>query len=127
MNDKIFAVWGLSFKPGTNDIRKAPSVKIIKNLLAMGAKLQVFDPQAMKEIKRVFNDKIVYANFSYEALNNADCLLLLTEWNEFRNPDFEKMKTLMKNSIIFDGRNQYINANLQEKGFEYYRIGKLYD
>ncbi len=82
----------------------------------------------MEEVKKVFKDKIIYANSAYEALNNADCLLLLTEWNEFRNPDFEKMKTLLKTSIIFDGRNQYINANLKEKGFEYYRIGKsVYD
>ncbi len=124
LEGKTFAVWGLAFKPKTNDIRKAPSVIIIKKLLEIGAKLQVFDPQAIEEAKKIFADRIIYTGSSYEALNNADCLLLLTEWNEFRNPDFDKMKTLLKTPIIFDGRNQYTDINLKEKGFEYYRIGK---
>ena len=124
LKDKTFAVWGLSFKPKTNDVRKAPSLTIIENLLEKGANVQVFDPQAIEETKKIFKEKIMYANSSYEALNNADCLLLLTEWNEFRNPDFEKMKTLLKTPIIFDGRNQYINIDL--KGFEYYGIGKSF-
>ncbi len=124
LSDKTFAIWGLSFKPKTSDIRKAPSLTIINKLLELNAKIQVFDPQAIEETKKIFQDKIIYSKSSYEVLNNADCLLLLTEWNEFRNPDFNKIKTLLKTPVIFDGRNQYTNINFDKLGFEYYRIGK---
>ncbi len=119
----IFAVWGLAFKPKTNDMREAPSITIINALLELGATIQAYDPKAFNSAREIFQDKIIYANSSYEALKNADCMLLITEWNEFRRPDFDKIKCLMKNNIIFDGRNQYNYDNMIKKGFEYYQIG----
>ncbi len=118
-----FAVWGLAFKPKTNDMREAPAITIINKLLEKGAKIKAYDPKAIETAKGIFNDKIEYAASSYDALENSDCLLLLTEWNEFRRPDFEKIKNLMRQRIIFDGRNQYNKTRLAEKGFEYYNIG----
>lgn len=118
-----FAVWGLAFKPKTNDMREAPSITIIETLLDRNAKIQAYDPKAYDCAKNIFGDKIIYTNSSYEALNNADCMLLLTEWNEFRRPDFEKMELLLKQPIIFDGRNQYNADKMKKKGFEYYQIG----
>ena len=124
LKGKVFAVWGLAFKPKTNDMREAPAITIINALLNMGAKVQAYDPKAFDCAKFYFGDKITYSKNSYEALSNADALLLLTEWNEFRRPDFEKVKTLLKNPIVFDGRNQYDNIRMEEKGFEYYQIGR---
>ena len=120
---KTIGIWGLAFKPKTNDMREAPSITIINALLEMGAKIQVFDPKAIETAKLIFKDKIIYAKNSYEALEGADCMLLLTEWNEFRRPNFDKIKSIMNSPIIFDGRNQYNNTRLKEKGFEYYQIG----
>ena len=124
LEGKTFGIWGLSFKPKTNDMREAPSITIINSLLECGAKVKAFDPKAIETAKFYFGDKITYAKTSYEALENADSMLLLTEWNEFRRPDFEKIKSLLKYPIIFDGRNQYDSKRLKEKGFEYYQIGK---
>ena len=124
INGKTFAIWGLSFKPKTNDIREAPSITIIEALLEKGAKIQAYDPKAIEPAKLYFKNKITYANSSYKALENADALLLLTEWNEFKHPDFDKMKTLLKSPTIFDGRNQYINLKLKEKDFNYFCVGK---
>ena len=124
LKGKTFAVWGLAFKPKTNDMREAPAITIINALLEMGAKVHSYDPKAVESAKFYFGDKITYSKNAYEALENADCLLLLTEWNEFRRPDFERVKHLLKNPIIFDGRNQYEQARMIEKGFEYYQIGK---
>ena len=124
LSNKTFAIWGLAFKPKTNDMREAPAITIINALLERGAKVQAYDPKAMESAKAIFDNKITYAKSSYDALNNADCMLLLTEWNEFRRPDFDKIKSLMKNYVIFDGRNQYNSKRLIEKGFEYYQIGK---
>ena len=121
---KTFAVWGLAFKPKTNDMREAPAITIINELLKRGAKVKAYDPKAIDEAKYHFQDKIVYAKSSYEALLNADALLLLTEWNEFRRPDFDKLKALLKSPIIFDGRNQYEQERLSAKGIEYICIGK---
>ena len=121
---KTFAVWGLAFKPKTNDMREAPAITIINELLKRGAKVQAYDPKAIDEAKYYFQDKIIYAKNSYEALLNADALLLLTEWNEFRRPDFDKLKALLKSPIIFDGRNQYEQERLSAKGIEYICIGK---
>lgn len=123
LTGKTFAVWGLAFKPKTNDMREAPSITIINELLKRGAKIQAYDPKANDEAKFYFQDRITYAKNSYEALENADALLLLTEWNEFRRPDFEKIKELLKFPIIFDGRNQYNSERLLEKGFDYTCIG----
>ena len=127
LSGKTFAVWGLAFKPKTNDMREAPAITIINALLERGAKVQAYDPKAVESAKEIFGNKITYSKSAYEALNDAECMLLLTEWNEFRRPDFDKIKSLMKNYVIFDGRNQYNSKRLLEKGFEYYQIGKQTD
>ena len=122
-----FGIWGLAFKPGTDDMREAPSVYIIKELISRGAKIKAFDPKAVNEAKEHYLkgvQNIQYVDSKYEVLKNADALVLLTEWKEFRVPDFEKIKSLLKNPIIFDGRNQYNSYNLEENGFEYHQIGK---
>ena len=124
LSGKTFAVWGLAFKPKTNDMREAPAITIINALLDMGARVKGFDPKAMESAKFIFKDKISYSKNAYDTVENADALLLLTEWNEFRRPDFDKVKSLMKTPIIFDGRNQYNSVRLEEKGFEYYQIGR---
>ena len=123
LTGKTFAVWGLAFKPKTNDMREAPAITIINDLLKRGAKILAYDPKAIEEAKFYFQDKITFAKNSYDALTNCDCMLLLTEWNEFRRPDFDKIKILLKSPVIFDGRNQYNAERLKEKGFEYYQIG----
>ena len=124
IENKKIAIWGLAFKPKTNDMREAPSITIIQELLKKGAKITAFDPKAIDNAKKIFENKIEYAQNSLDALNDADCLLLLTEWNEFQNPDFEIIKKKMKQAIIFDGRNQYNHKELKQKGFTYYQIGK---
>lgn len=121
-----FAIWGLAFKPKTNDMREAPSIYVLKELLKRGAKISAYDPKAIESAKLIFGDKIEYAKNSYEALKNADAMILLTEWNEFRRPDFDKIVELLKNKIIFDGRNQYDRKKLETKGFEYYNVGEKY-
>ena len=126
LNGKTIAVWGLSFKPKTNDMREAPSITIINELLDKGAKIQAYDPKAFVLAKFYFGDKITYSKSSYEALDNADCMLLLTEWNEFRRPDFEKIKSLLKKPIIIDGRNQYNGDRLTQMGFKYICVGKIF-
>ncbi len=119
-----FAIWGLAFKPKTNDMREAPAITIINALLERGAKIQAYDPKAFDCAQFYFGDKITYSKSAYDALSNADCMLLLTEWNEFRRPDFDKIKELLKNPIIFDGRNQYNAERLKQRGFEYYCVGR---
>ena len=121
---KTFAVWGLAFKPKTNDMREAPSITIIEELLKRGASVKAYDPKAFDCAQNIFGNKIEYSKSAYEALSNADAMLLLTEWNEFRRPNFEKVKAQLKYPVIFDGRNQYNAKRLTEKGFEYYCIGK---
>lgn len=125
LSDKTFAVWGLAFKPKTNDMREAPSITIINALLERGAKINAYDPKAVDTAKLIFQDRINYITSTYDALKDADALLLLTEWNEFKRPDFEKIRKLMKNPIIFDGRNQYNQKRLEEKNFEYHKIGYI--
>ena len=125
-----FAIWGLSFKPDTNDMREAPSITIIKELINRGAKIKAYDPKAIEEAKTYyFKDwkNINYVNSKYEALEGTDALILITEWKEFRQPDFERISTLMKQRIIFDGRNQYDKLWLKKYGFKYYQIGVLAD
>ncbi len=119
-----FAVWGLAFKPKTDDMREAPAITIINELLKMGAKVKAYDPKAMTLAKRIFGDRITYCQKSYDALDGADAMLLLTEWNEFRRPAFERIKGLLKTPIIFDGRNQYNGERLTQSGFEYVCVGK---
>ncbi len=119
-----FAVWGLAFKPRTDDMRDAPSITVIEALLKAGARVQAFDPEAMDEAKKSFGGRIVYAARNYDALAGAAALLILTEWNEFRRPDFRRVKELLKSPIIFDGRNIYDASELQKLGFKYYSIGR---
>ena len=119
-----FGVWGLTFKPKTNDMRMAPSITIINALLGFGARIKVYDPKGFEQAKNVFGDRVIYANNSYDALKDADCMLLLTECNEFRPADFYRIKGLMKSPVIFDGRNQYDAERLKQRGFEYHCIGK---
>lgn len=123
LSGKTFAVWGLAFKPKTNDMREAPAITIINALLEKGAKVQAYDPKAMESAEFIFGDKISYAKTSYDALKNSDALLLLTEWNEFRHPDFDLIKELLKTPIIFDGRNQYNRSRIESRGFEYICVG----
>lgn len=124
LTGKKFALWGLAFKPKTNDMREAPAITIIEELLKRGAKISAFDPKAVPTAQKIFGDKIEYSKSSYEALRDADALILATEWNEFRNPDFNLIKKNLKNPIIFDGRNQYDAKKLKESGFEYFSIGR---
>ena len=124
LTGKIFGVWGLAFKPKTDDMREAPAITIINELLNLGAKIKAYDPKAMTLAKRIFGDKITYCQKSYDALKDADAMLLLTEWNEFRRPDFERIKGLLKEPVIFDGRNQYNGEKLTQSGFEYVCVGK---
>jgi len=122
-----FTVWGLAFKPGTDDMREAPAIYVIKELVKRGARINAYDPKAIQEAKEFYLKDIkntTYFSSKYEALKNADALILLTEWKEFRSPDFMEIKAQLKTPIIFDGRNQYHMLNLEEKGFEYYQIGK---
>jgi len=119
-----FAVWGLAFKPRTDDMRDAPSITVIEELLKAGARVQAFDPEATEEARKVFGDRIHYTDRNYDALAGASALLILTEWNEFRRPDFRRIKKLLKNPVIFDGRNIYDSADLQKVGFKYYSIGR---
>ena len=124
LKGRTFAIWGLAFKPQTDDMREAPSRVIIEQLLGLGAKIQAYDPEAMKEARKIFGDKITYAKNNYEALKGADALILVTEWNEFRNPDFKKMKVLLQDPVIFDGRNQYSRREMRELGFDYVGVGR---
>jgi len=121
---KNFAAWGLAFKPNTDDMREAPSVVIINELLKAGAKVSAYDPAAIETSKFYLKNTITYANDEYDALKNADALLIFTEWNEFRNPDFEKVSGLLKNKLIFDGRNIYAVNVMKELGYTYYSIGR---
>jgi len=121
---KHFAVWGLAFKPNTDDMREAPSVIIIKELLKHGATVSAYDPAAIDTTKFYLKDTITYASSEYETLNNADALLIFTEWNEFRNPDFDEIKSKLKEPVIFDGRNIFSPEKMQETGFTYYSIGR---
>lgn len=124
LSDKRIAIWGIAFKPNTDDIREAPALTIIQGLLDMGASICVYDPEALDNTKEVFGDRIEYAEDQYEALAQADALAVLTEWSVFRTPDFDRMKELMKNPVIFDGRNLYGLDNMQEWGFYYNSIGR---
>jgi UDPglucose 6-dehydrogenase len=119
-----FAVWGLAFKPRTDDMRDAPAIPVIESLLAGGARVQAFDPEAMEEARKIFGDRIQYTHRNYDALHGAAALLVLTEWNEFRRPDFERIRNLLAKPIIFDGRNIYDSADLRKLGFTYYSIGR---
>jgi UDPglucose 6-dehydrogenase len=119
-----FALWGLAFKPNTDDIREAPALYIIDALVKEGATVSVFDPEAMNNVKQLIGDKVTYAENQYEALESADALIIATEWNEFRTPNFLKIVTSLKNKVIFDGRNLFDIAAIRELGFYYESIGR---
>ena len=121
---KTIGIWGLSFKPRTDDMREAPAVVIIETLLSKGAKVQAYDPEAEATARRIFGDEIVYAPHSYDAVKGADGLAVLTEWNEFREPDFARMRSLMRHAVIFDGRNVFDVEHIRSEGFTYYSIGR---
>ncbi|MBX7102772.1 MAG: UDP-glucose/GDP-mannose dehydrogenase family protein [Gemmataceae bacterium] len=124
LKGKTLAVWGLAFKPKTDDIREAPALTFIDEMLAAGVKCQVHDPEAMANVKAEYGDKLTYADRPYDVLTGADALVLVTEWPEFRQPDFDLIKTRVKDRVIFDGRNLYDPKSLQAAGFTYYAIGR---
>lgn len=127
LKGKIIAMWGLSFKPNTDDMREAPSLVLIDSILKAGGNVQAFDPVAMKEARHIIGDKIVCCNNEYDTLVNADALLIVTEWTDFRSPNFDKIKALLNNPIIFDGRNIFDGKEMNKLGFEYYGIGTKND
>jgi UDPglucose 6-dehydrogenase len=121
---KTFAVWGLSFKPNTDDVREAPAIRLIQTLLENKAKVKAYDPAAMETTKLILGDTIQYCKTPYAALENADALIIVTEWNEFRTPDYDKIKELLRKPVIFDGRNLYDLSKMEDLGFTYYSVGR---
>ncbi len=127
LSGKTFAIWGLAFKPETDDMREAPSIYTIKELVKRGAAVKAYDPKAIDEAQHFYLkglDNVTYFDSKYDTLKDADAMILLTEWKEFRSPDFDELKKQLNNAIVFDGRNQYTSLKLENKGFEYYQIGK---
>jgi len=124
LNGKHFALWGLAFKPETDDIREAPALYIIDDLVKLGATVTVFDPEGMANVKHIIGDKVTYAENQYDALTGADALLIATEWSVFRNPDFDKMEEMLANKVIFDGRNLYDLQKMIDLGYYYNSIGR---
>ncbi|MCC6460686.1 MAG: UDP-glucose/GDP-mannose dehydrogenase family protein [Saprospiraceae bacterium] len=124
LSGRTIGVWGLAFKPNTDDIREAPALVIIDELLAAGAQVKAFDPEAMPNVKEQYGDRIQFVNNMYEVLQGADCLAIMTEWGEFRTPDFERMQNLLKDPVIFDGRNLYDLEQMKSQGFQYLSIGR---
>ena len=125
LEERAIAVWGLAFKPRTDDIRDAPSLDLIERLLAGGARVTVFDPEAMENVRAIYGDRLAYAPTAMDALDGADCLVVVTEWGDFRRPDFDDMARRMKGRVIIDGRNLYQPQELGRRGFTYHGIGKL--
>ena len=124
LKGKRIAVWGLAFKPKTDDMREAPAVPLIKGLIAEGVSVSVYDPEAMKVARGIFGSKVTYADHSYAALTGVDALAIVTEWNEFREPDFARMKKVMRKPVIFDGRNIYNPETIRAQGFTYLSMGR---
>jgi UDPglucose 6-dehydrogenase len=121
---KVIALWGLAFKPRTDDMREAPAITIIERLLELGASVRAYDPEASAAARRLFGDRIALSERSYDALSGADALAVVTEWNEFREPDFARMRQLMRAPVVFDGRNIYSPAHMRALGFTYISIGR---
>ena len=122
--DKTVAVWGLSFKPETDDIREAPSLELVRSLVASGVKVRVYDPAALEQTEKIMGDIIYYAQDIYDAANNADALIVPTEWKEFRLPNWQILKKIMRTRLVIDGRNIYNRDELMEYGFHYRGIGQ---
>ena len=123
LTGRTFGVWGLSFKPQTDDMREAPAIVVVNGLLDRGAVVRVCDPVALEEAERHFGKRVTYCKKSYDAIDGADALAICTEWNEFRHPDFDRIKSLLKSPVIFDGRNVYVSYRLPQKGFTYHCVG----
>jgi UDPglucose 6-dehydrogenase len=121
---KLFGIWGLSFKPNTDDVRESSSIRIIEKLLEAGARVKAYDPVAMEEAKKILGDRIEFGHDIYDVLIDANGLLMATEWSEFRVPNFKLLSRIMKDKIIFDGRNIYDPVEVEENGFAYYGIGR---
>jgi UDPglucose 6-dehydrogenase len=121
---KTIAVWGLAFKPRTDDIREAPALVLIDHLLAQGAKVSVHDPEAMANVREIYGERLIYGDSPLDVLEGADALAINTEWNEFRNPDFDEVRRLMRTAVVFDGRNLYDPQVMRRHGFAYYSIGR---
>ncbi|MBO7523503.1 MAG: UDP-glucose/GDP-mannose dehydrogenase family protein, partial [Bacteroidales bacterium] len=124
LQDLSFGIWGLSFKPNTDDVRESSSIYLINKLLEKKAKIKVYDPAAMNECKKVFGDKIEYCKDQYHAIENVDAMVLMTEWSDFRLPNFGKMSKIMKGKVIFDGRNIYDPEEIRKNNFIYFGIGR---
>jgi UDPglucose 6-dehydrogenase len=124
LTGKTIGIWGLAFKPYTDDIREAPALYNIEALLELGCKINVYDPEAMPNVKAILGDQVTFSKNPYEAIDQADALLIVTEWPQFRTPDFERMETLLKNKVIFDGRNLYETSQMRDLGYTYYSIGR---
>jgi len=124
MRGKTVAIWGLAFKPKTDDMREAPSIPLVRSLTGAGAKVQAYDPEAAKVARTLFDGNVDYHPTNYDALKGADCLAIVTEWNEFRRPDFDRMKALMNSPVVFDGRNLFTPEQMKQQGFTYYSIGR---
>ncbi len=124
LQERTIAVWGLAFKPRTDDMREAPAITIIERLLALGAGVRAYDPEATRTAERIFGRRITLCEKSYDALAGADALAIVTEWNEFREPDFQRMRALLKRPIVFDGRNIYSPEHMRALGFDYFSIGR---
>ncbi|MBB4079011.1 UDPglucose 6-dehydrogenase [Lewinella aquimaris] len=124
LKGKTIALWGLAFKPNTDDIREAPALYTIDRLLEAGAQVRAFDPEATEHVRKIYGEKVTFCEDQYEALDGADALAIVTEWSVFRTPDFDRMKSLLKQPIIFDGRNLYDLERMQEAGFHYDSIGR---
>ncbi|HKB86087.1 MAG TPA: UDP-glucose/GDP-mannose dehydrogenase family protein [Ignavibacteriaceae bacterium] len=124
LEGKTFTVWGLAFKPNTDDVREAPAIRLIEKLLESKVKVKAYDPAAMETGRRILKDKIEFCETPYDALENSDALIIVTEWNEFRTPDYQKIKKMLKKPVIFDGRNLYDLSKMEEMGFTYYSIGR---
>jgi UDPglucose 6-dehydrogenase len=124
LKGKTVGVWGLAFKPKTDDMREAPAIPLINAIVDAGAKVQAYDPEALKVARGIFGNRVSYVTNSYDALKGADALTIVTEWNEFRRPDFGRMRKLMRTPVIFDGRNLFTPDQMKTNGFTYYAIGR---
>jgi UDPglucose 6-dehydrogenase len=124
LTGKTIAIWGLAFKARTDDMREAPAIYTVRALLEKGARIQAWDPEAMVNAQHIFGDSVQLTHTQYDALKGADALFIMTEWSDFREPEFERMKTLLKEPVIFDGRNLYAPGKMADDGFSYFSIGR---
>ena len=124
LNNQTVAIWGLAFKPNTDDIREAPALYLIDQLLEIGCKVRVFDPEAMENVKAIYGDKLYFARDQYDALIGSSCLMIITEWSVFRNPDFDFIKSQIGSGFLFDGRNLFDTSDMLDRGFTYSSIGR---